>query len=78
MVIIVQHKQSQKNYIFLGTGFGIYKSSRPGAFSNLLPIDEQEHFRLVAVTDNQGEIKWFYSEDLTVIEIDGQQPSELI
>ncbi|NER21045.1 MAG: hypothetical protein F6J86_01760 [Symploca sp. SIO1B1] len=77
MAIIVKHKESQNNYILLGTGFGIYKSSRPNAFFELLTIDEQEHFRLVAVADHHGEIKWFYSKDLTVIEIDGRHPSEL-
>ena len=80
MATIVQHKESQNHYIFLGTGFGIYKASRsgPGAFASILPIEEQDHFRLVAVADRHGNIKWFHSEDLTVIEVEGLHPSELI
>ncbi len=79
MAIIVQHKQSHNNYILLGTGFGIYKSSRPSfLFKNLFPVEEQKDFDLVAVSDRNGNIKWFYSEELVVVEVDGERPSQLL
>ena len=40
MAIIVRYKPNGENYVLLGTGFGAYKSTRPGVFfCNLLPND---------------------------------------
>jgi hypothetical protein len=66
-------------YIFIGTGLGIYKFSHPGVFlPSFFPLEQKEHFPLVAVADRNGKIKWFYFKNLTVLEIDGQHPSELL
>lgn len=78
MAIIVEHKKSRNRYILVGTGFGIYKSSRNNTAWELIKMEEEDHLHLVAACDHNGEIKWFYSEDLIVIEVDGALPDDLI
>ncbi len=78
MAILVEHKKSQNRYILLGTGFSIYKSARNNPVWELIQTEEEDDVNLVAVCDHTGEIKWFYSEDLIVIEVDGVQPYDLI
>jgi hypothetical protein len=78
MATIVEHQESGKRYILMGTGFSIYKSSRSSPPWNLTAIEEEDHYHLVAVCDRKGKIKWFYSEDLVVVEVDGGKPSDLV
>lgn len=78
MATIVEHLKSGNRYILMGTGFGIYKSSRSGSGLNLTAVEEENHFHLVAVCDRQGEIRWFYSDDLVVLEVDGVRPEDLL
>lgn len=79
MATIVQYKRDGKKYILLGTGFGAYKSTRPGVFfGNLLPNEEQGQITMVAVCDHAGNIQWTHSDELTVVEVDGDSPSTLL
>lgn len=78
MTIIVKHKKSQNHYILIGTGFGIYQSARPNALLSIFTTKEEDFFRLIAVSDRNGTIKWFESEDLTVVKIDGKKPQDLL
>lgn len=78
MATIVEHQKSGNRYILVGTGFGIYKSTRSGSGLSLTAVEEENHFHLVAVCDRKGEIKWFYSDDLIVLEIDGERPADLL
>lgn len=78
MAIIVRHKESEQRYVLIGTGFGMYKASRQNRFFDIFVHEEEGHAHLVAVSDRTGRIKWFYSQDLTVEEIDGKKPSEYL
>lgn len=78
MATIVEHKETGKRYIVMGTGFGVYKSARNNAFFQWAVMEEEDNYHLVAVCDRKGNIKWFYSEDLVVVEVDGGKPSDLV
>lgn len=74
MATLVEHVESGNRYLVVGSGFGIYKASRPGLFGNLFPIEDGGNYHLIAVCDRTGTIKWFYSSDLQVVEVDGHPP----
>ncbi len=79
MATIVRYKPNGKNYILLGTGFGAYQSSRPGIFfGHLLPNEEEGQVSMVAVCSQDGSIQWTHSNELTVVEVDGDSPSALL
>lgn len=72
MATIVLHKPSGEKYIFLGTGFGAYKAMRAGVLGgDLFPHEEAGEIMAAAVCDAQGHIRWFETEELQVLEIDG-------
>ena len=78
-MIKVRHIKTYEEFYLVGTGYGMYKSSRPGLlFGNLDPHEEEGAVGMVAVCDDYGVIKWFNSRSLRVIEIDGItiQPKE--
>lgn len=77
MAIIVRHRNTNKRYILLGTGFGAFKAVRPSFFGgNLLPHEEEGIMKMVSVSDKNGNINWFYSDNLQVIEVDGNKVTE--
>ncbi|HHW31937.1 MAG TPA: hypothetical protein GXX20_09745 [Clostridiaceae bacterium] len=72
MAIIVRHKKSSKVYVLIGTGYGAYKATTPSFLGgNLFPHEEEGEIPIAAVTDEKGEIRWIYTNELEVIEIDG-------
>jgi predicted RNA-binding Zn-ribbon protein involved in translation (DUF1610 family) len=76
MSVIVRNTRNGSMYILLGTSFSYYKDSRPGIFGgNLIPHEEEGEFKMAAVCNSQGDIEWFPTDDLKVIEIDGAQIS---
>ncbi|NBI30546.1 hypothetical protein [Chengkuizengella marina] len=77
MATIVLHKPSNKKYIFLGTGFGAYKSSRSSFLGgDLFPSEEEGEYPVASVSDEFGQVKWVYTEDLQVLKIDGKSLDE--
>jgi len=78
MAILVRNKSNNTLYFLVGTGFSFYKDSRPGAFGgNLFPHEEEGEFRMAAVCNEAGDIEWFPTDELKVIEIDGVKLSDL-
>ncbi|MBP1153814.1 MULTISPECIES: hypothetical protein [unclassified Paenibacillus] len=72
MATIVLHKPSGEKYIFLGTGFGAYKATRASVLGgDLFPHEEAGEIMAAAVCDAQGHIRWFETEELQVLEMDG-------
>jgi predicted RNA-binding Zn-ribbon protein involved in translation (DUF1610 family) len=72
MAITVRNIRNNKFYILLSASFSFFKDSRPGIFGgNLLPQIEEGEFKIAAVCNKNGEIEWFPSADLKVLEIDG-------
>jgi len=79
MAVVVRHNETGQEWILLGTGFGIYKATRPSVFfGNLLPSDEEGQVTTVAVCDREGTIGWIHSNELTVVQVDGQSPSDIL
>ncbi len=79
MATIVRYEPNGENYILLGTGFGAYKSARPGVFfGHLLPNEEEGQVSMAAVCGLDGSIQWTRSDDFTVIGVDGDSPSALL
>ena len=78
MSVIVRVRNTQKNYILLGTGYGAYKAVTPSFLGgNLFPNEEEGTIPMAAVCDNNGDIIWVKSDSLQVIEIDGVKISEI-
>lgn len=67
MAIVVEHVKTKNRYVLLGSGFGAYKASRPGILG---PVDDEGRMSLLAVSDSNGTIKWFSSEEMRVVEVD--------
>lgn len=79
MAIIVQHFETNKKFILLGTSYSHYKDSRPSFLGgNLFPHEEEGEYQLAAVCDEKGEIEWFSTSELTVIEVDGMAPNDVL
>ena len=79
MAIIVRHRETNEVYALIGTGYGAYKAARPSFFGgNLFPHEEEGEIPVAAVSNENGDIQWFYTEDLQVIEIDGIKLKELL
>lgn len=79
MAIIVEHKELKGKYILIGTGFGAYKTCRPAVFiANHLPREDLGEITMVAVCDEEGQIQWFNSEELIVLEVDKVSPHDVL
>ncbi|WP_054973429.1 hypothetical protein [Paenibacillus sp. A3] len=76
MATIVWHKPSGQKYLFLGPGFGAYKAQRAGLLGgDWFPHEESGEIMVAAVCDRNGIIRWFPSDELQVLEIDGKPVS---
>ena len=79
MATIVTHKESGREYILLGAGYGAYKATRPSFFfGNLAPREEAGEHSLVLICDSTGEVGWVNSEDIKVVRVDGQSPADAL
>ena len=80
MSIIVKHRRTGNKYIFLGIEGQGEKNNSPGRFlSDLFTQDDSElSTTLVLVCDAAGRIFVADIDDLTVVEIDGQKPEEIL
>lgn len=78
MATIVKHNATGKNYCLLGTGFGVYQSSKPNMFlGNWMADVDEGQFAMACVCDSSGRISWVQADDITVFSIDGQNISSL-
>jgi hypothetical protein len=79
MTIIVKHRRTGNEYIFLGINQVGGKINLPSRFLNdLFTPEESENSVSVTICDARGNIFLAYIEDLIVTEIDGQKPSEIL
>ena len=79
MAVRVRYKKNDKVYLFLGVGFGMYKSMAAGSHLEAwFPQKEEGELGMVALCNEKGEIRWADHGDLEVIEIEGQSPAELL
>jgi len=79
MAVVVEHKETREHYILLGAGLGAYKATRPSVFfGSLLPTEESGKITMLAVCNAQGQIGWIHSEEIEVVDIDGNSPAEVL
>lgn len=79
MATVVRHKESRQVYVLIGTSYSFFKDSRPSFLGGaLFPYEEEGVFNLAAVANKEGEIKWFATEELKVIEVDGRSMEEIL
>lgn len=79
MATIVRYTKNSRLYIFLGTGFGLFQSSRPGVLGgDWFPNKEEGSESKVAVCDGEGRIFWGQSDDLVVVSVDGESPQAIL
>ncbi|MBC8080583.1 MAG: hypothetical protein H7X86_09570 [Gorillibacterium sp.] len=72
MATIVLHKPSGVHYVMVGTGYGAYKALRPSFLGGaLFPHEESDEIPVAAVCDEHGNLQWYLTDDLQVVEIDG-------
>jgi|GEM_PF-937349 len=78
MAIIVESKTNKKRYVLLGTGLGMYKSSRPSFLGGtLLPTEEKVVSHSIVLCDEAGEIIFVDRSSFRVIEVDGMNLDDL-
>ena len=59
MATIVRHKKTGTEYVLLGSGYGAYKTARPGFWGgDLFPTEEEGAIRAVMLCDDKGELAW--------------------
>lgn len=78
MSVIVKHKETESKYIMIGTGYGVMKDDKAKYFGHhLLHQDEEKLMKMAAVSDDQGNIYWYDTDELRVIEIDGEKLEDI-
>ena len=79
MATILRHTRTNKEYVLVGTGLGMFQSTKPHWFLGNLAkeVDDGVH-SCVAVADASGSVHWFDSQDMAVVSVDGQSPAELL
>jgi hypothetical protein len=79
MAVIVEERETHRKYILIGTGYAAYMGGAPATLGDGSLADEKSgELPMVAVCTAEGDIGWFYSEQIRVISIDGQPPSALL
>ncbi len=79
MAVFVRHKESGKRFLLVGAGFGAWASARPDRIlGNILPAEEKGTLPRVAICDAEGNIEWVRSDEVSVVEIDGATPADLL
>ncbi len=72
MSVVIKHKETEKKFVMIGTGYGVMKDDAPKYFGHhLLHQEEEKLMKMAAVSDKDGNIFWYDTDDLQVIEIDG-------
>ncbi len=79
MAILVQHRETNVQYILIGTGYSYFKDSLPSPLGGVFFPDVTEgETHMVAVSDAHGIIKWLPSDEVRVIAVDGLSTSDIL
>ena len=74
MSVIVKHKENNQKYVMIGTGYGTMKEDKNKFFGDhLIHQDDEKLSTMAAVCDYKGQIFWYDTDDLKIIEIDGEK-----
>ncbi|MFT5193949.1 MAG: hypothetical protein ACI9EW_002910 [Cellvibrionaceae bacterium] len=75
MTTIIKNKESNEEFILLGTGFGATDYGGKERIDST--GNEKERYPLLCVCNAKGRVGWVYSEEFIVVQIDGQTPAEI-
>ena len=79
MATIVEHRTSLRRYALLGASFSTWKSARANRIlGDLFPVEGEGTITAVAVCDSSGQVRYFPSEMVKVISVDGVDVNELL
>ena len=79
MAVIIRHKSSHTELVLLGPGYGAYMALRPGKWlGDSAPYEESGELFKVAACGRNGHIQWLDAKDVTVVEVDGMPPSDIL
>lgn len=79
MAIIVRYAKNDLLYIYLGAGYGKFKSTRSSFLGgDLFPHTQEGSECKIAVCDDAGKILWGDADDLSVASIDGETPASIL
>jgi len=79
MAVIVAHRQTGQRFALLGAGFAAFTTMKPEWFTTRVqPAEIAGQMTLVAVCGPDGQIGWFWSQELVVVEVDGVAPGKLL
>ena len=79
MATIVKDIESGRRYILLGSGYGAFRSERPGVLlGNLGPVTNEGILPMLCVCDERAHISWIKSSAAVVETIDGQDVQSLL
>jgi len=79
LLTIVNQIATNKNFILIGTGFGAFKTSNPSTFRvNRPPKADEGVIPMVAVCDENGQIKWMKTNEIKIVNIDGNLPINIL
>lgn len=74
MSVIVKHKETKKKFVMIGTGYGTMREDKQHFFGDHLIHQEDEKLSaMAAVCDYEGNIFWYDTEELRIIEVDGEK-----
>lgn len=79
MAIIVRHVRNGNEYLLLSAGLALGKGGLPPRFlRNFIPEEESGEGQWLTLCDRTGCILRLPASEVTVIEIEGKKPSELL
>ncbi|PHN05601.1 hypothetical protein [Flavilitoribacter nigricans] len=79
MAVIIQHVKSDKQYILLGSGLGMYESTKPNwLLGDLVGDTSSGSLKAICACDLEGNITWLIPEEFRVVSVDGKSPEELL
>ncbi|MDA1263910.1 MAG: hypothetical protein O2816_02385 [Planctomycetota bacterium] len=79
MATILRHRESGERYILIGSGLGMFRSVKPHWFFGNMGQEKQEGVHpCVAVSDAAGKLRWFDSEDMELVSVNGMPPAEAL
>lgn len=78
MATIIQHVDTEIQYVLVGAGFGMFQSKKPHwFFGNLVYDVDSDQSAMVCVCNAEGKIGWLDSSEVVVVSVDGQPVEEL-
>lgn len=78
MSVIVKHKETKVKYVMIGTGYGTMREDKKSFFGDhLVQQDDERLSAMAAVCDYKGNIFWYDTDDLRIIEVDGEKVEDL-